>query len=182
MSTIYNAQVSTISGESTSLQDYKGKVLLIVNVASKCGLTPQYEQLEALYEQQNSEGLEVLGFPCNQFAGQEPGTEEEIQQFCQSNFGVKFPMFSKVDVNGDNRHPLYQELIKAQPEATRVPDSQLEKLLNEKGLASGDPEDVMWNFEKFLVDRDGNVIGRFAPDMTVNQEPLASAITEALAD
>ncbi|WP_113907703.1 glutathione peroxidase [Aliidiomarina celeris] len=180
MQNIYDIDVKTIDGKSQSLSDFKGKALLIVNVASKCGLTPQYEQLEALYEAEKDKGFAVLGFPCNQFAGQEPGSEEEIQSFCRSTFGVEFPMFSKIDVNGDDRHPLYQTLIAAKPNAQRVPDSQLEKILTEKGLAGSEPTDVMWNFEKFVVNRDGEVVGRFAPDMTVDQEPLKTALQQTI--
>ncbi|MCC5856384.1 MAG: redoxin domain-containing protein [Idiomarina sp.] len=180
MSQVHSIQVTTINGELKSLSDYEGKVLLVVNVASKCGLTPQYEQLEKLYEEKRSEGFEVLGFPCNQFAGQEPGTEQEIQEFCRATFGVQFPMFGKIEVNGEARHPLYQTLIQAQPQAVRQAESRLTKVLQEKGLASEKLTDVMWNFEKFLVGRDGQVLGRFAPDITVADEPLASAIEKAL--
>lgn len=180
MRNIYEIDVTKIDGETISLSEYKGKALLIVNVASKCGLTPQYEQLEAFYEAHKAQGFEVLGFPCNQFAGQEPGSEAEIQSFCRSTFGVEFPMFSKVEVNGEGRHPLYETLITAQPAAQKIPGSQLEKVLKEKGLASDEPTDVMWNFEKFLVNRDGDVVGRFAPDMTLDQEPLKTALQQTI--
>ena len=174
MSSIYEVDVTTIDGHTKSLSDYRGKVLVIVNVASKCGLTPQYEQLESLYAQHKSDGVEVLGFPCNQFAGQEPGSEDEIQEFCRSTFGVQFPMFSKIEVNGDGRHPLYRQLIDAQPAAIDSADGKLKTLLKEKGLLSGSSEDVLWNFEKFLVDREGHVVARFAPDVKVTDEAFTS--------
>ncbi|WP_143415624.1 glutathione peroxidase [Geobacillus sp. E263] len=140
---IYDFRVKTIRGEEQSLADYKGKVLLIVNTASKCGFTPQYKELQELYEQYRDRGFVVLGFPCNQFGNQEPGTEEEIEQFCQVNYGVTFPMFAKVDVNGENAHPLFQYLKEKAPGVlgTKV---------------------IKWNFTKFLVDRNGNVVARFA--------------------
>lgn len=176
MSPIYDIQVQRITGETESLASYQGKTLVIVNVASECGLTPQYEQLEKLYEELNDRGLEVLGFPCNQFAGQEPGTESDIQEFCRSNFGVKFPMFSKVEVNGDGRHPLYQSLIREQPEAVKKTDSEFLSLLESKGLLGDDPTDIMWNFEKFLVNAEGEVVARFAPDITVDDKVFREAL------
>lgn len=143
MSTIYDFEVETIKGETSTLAPYKEKVMLIVNVASKCGFTPQYEGLETLYQNYKDRGLVVLGFPCNQFKSQEPGTEQEIQNFCTVNFGVTFPLFSKIDVNGDNTHPLYAYLKSQRP-----------------GLLGS--ESIKWNFTKFLVDREGNVIERYA--------------------
>jgi glutathione peroxidase len=140
---IYNFTAKTITGEEKSLADYKGKVLLIVNVASKCGFTPQYKGLQELYETYKDKGLEILAFPCNQFLGQEPGTNEEIKEFCERNYGVTFPLFAKIDVNGPNAHPLYQYLTKEAP-----------------GFLTGA---IKWNFTKFLVDREGNVVKRFAP-------------------
>lgn len=151
--------VTTLSGENTTLESYEGKVLLIVNTASKCGLTPQYEGLEALYNQFNEQGLEVLGFPCNQFGKQEPGSEEEIQQFCSLNYGVSFPMFAKIDVNGTKTHPVFQELKKAKP-----------------GVLGS--ESIKWNFTKFLVARDGTILERFAP--TTKPEDLAEPVKQAL--
>jgi len=139
---IYDFTVTTIEGKKRSLLDYKGKVLLIVNVASKCGFTPQYEGLETLYERYHDKGLEVLGFPCNQFREQEPKSEKEILRFCTLNYGVKFDMFSKIDVNGEGAHPLYKYLKK------------------EKSGFLG-TESIKWNFTKFLVDRDGKVVERF---------------------
>lgn len=142
MNTIYDFKVKTIDGKETTLEQYKGKVMLIVNVASKCGFTPQYDGLEALYEKYKDKGLVVLGFPCNQFGSQEPGTEAEIQNFCRVNYGVSFPMFSKINVNGDDTHPLYVYLKSEQP-----------------GILGS--EGIKWNFTKFLVDRSGKVVDRF---------------------
>ena len=158
MSNVYDFSANTLDGKPVSLRDYSGKVLLIVNTASKCGFTPQYEGLEGLYQQYRDRGLMVLGFPCNQFGAQEPGTAEEIGSFCQKNYGVSFPMFEKIDVNGDGAHPLYRWL---------------------KGSARGllGSEAIKWNFTKFLVDRQGNVVDRFAP--TTKPEDLKSNV-EAL--
>jgi len=142
MKNIYDFKVKTIQGEETTLEQYKGKVMLIVNVASKCGYTSQYDGLEALYKKYKDKGVVVLGFPCNQFGSQEPGTEEEIQNFCRVNFGVTFPMFSKLNVNGDDTHPLYVYLKSEQP-----------------GILGS--EIIKWNFTKFLVDKTGKVVDRF---------------------
>ena len=179
MSAIQDIKLKTIKGEDTSLASYKGKVLLLVNVASKCGLTPQYEALEKVYEQYNARGLEVLGFPANNFAGQEPGTDAEIEEFCSLTYSVKFPMFSKISVVGDDQHPLYAELIKAQPRAIGDPDEFREKLTG-YGLNPNNDPDILWNFEKFLVDRDGKVVQRFAPTMTPDDPALIGAIESAL--
>jgi len=141
---IYDYTFKNAQDIEVSMSDYKEKVLLIVNTASKCGLTGQYEGLEEIYESFQSDGLEVLGFPCNQFGGQEPGSDSEIQEFCQMKFGVKFPVFKKIDVNGKNAHPLYEYLKEQAP-----------GLLGSKA--------IKWNFTKFLVDRDGKVLKRFAP-------------------
>ena len=141
---IYDFKVTKIDGSEISMSEYRGKVLLIVNTASKCGFTPQYEGLETLYEKYKERGLMILGFPCNQFSEQEPGTNAEIANFCLVNYGVSFPMFEKIEVNGDNAHPLYKYLKK---EAT--------------GLLGS--ESIKWNFTKFLVDRNGKVIDRYAP-------------------
>src|ERR1700719_2589359 len=143
---LYDIPVHTLQGEDSSLGAYAGKTLLVVNVASKCGLTPQYEGLERLQERYADRGFSVLGFPCNQFLGQEPGTPEEIATFCSTTYGVTFPLFEKIDVNGDDRHPLYEELTKA-------PDGE------------GYTGDIRWNFEKFLVAPDGKVVARFAPQV-----------------
>jgi len=143
---IYDIAVDDIHGNRKKLDQYQGKVLLIVNVASECGFTPQYKGLEALYEQLGPRGLEILGFPCNQFGAQEPGSEEEIAQFCELNYGVTFPLFAKIEVNGAGAAPLYQYLKKAKP-----------------GLLGS--EAIKWNFTKFLVDRKGAVVERYAPNM-----------------
>lgn len=144
MSSIYDFHAKTLQGSDVSLRQYQGQVMLIVNTASKCGFTPQYEGLEKLYSQLHDRGLNILGFPCNQFGKQEPGNENEIGQFCQVNYGVTFPMFAKIDVNGDDAHPLYKFLKHEKP-----------------GLLGS--ERIKWNFTKFLVDRAGKVVARFAP-------------------
>ena len=179
--TILNTPVTTIDGESTTLESYKGKVLLIVNVASKCGLTPQYEQLEALQTSLQSEGFTVLGFPCNQFLGQEPGSEEEIKTFCSTTYGVTFPLFSKIDVNGEGRHPLYAQLTRIAPDAIAPEGSGFYERMASKGRAPAQQGDILWNFEKFLIGRNGEVINRFSPDMTPDDPTLVAAIKQALA-
>jgi glutathione peroxidase len=147
MSNIHKHSVTTIEGETKTLEEHEGKVMLVVNTASKCGFTPQFEGLEKLYESYRERGLVVLGFPCNQFASQDPGSNDEIGAFCQKNYGVTFPMHAKVDVNGDGTHPLFVELKEKAP-----------GILGSKA--------VKWNFTKFLVDRQGNVVKRFAPKTT----------------
>ncbi len=179
--TILNTPVTTIDGEKTTLEGYKGKVLLIVNVASKCGLTPQYEQLEALQTSLQNEGFTVLGFPCNQFLGQEPGSEEEIKTFCSTTYGVTFPLFSKIDVNGDTRHPLYSLLTRLAPKAVAPEGSGFYERMASKGRAPAHPGDILWNFEKFLIGRDGQIINRFSPDMTPDDPILTAAIKQAIA-
>jgi glutathione peroxidase len=155
----YDLTVEAIDGSERSLDDYRGKVLLVVNTASQCGFTPQYEGLEKLYREYGDQGFEVLAFPCNQFANQEPGSAEEIAEFCRTNFDVSFPLFGKVDVNGDGTHPLFRTLKKARP-----------------GLLGS--EAIKWNFTKFLIGRDGAVLERFAPKDT--PESLARAVRRAL--
>jgi len=178
---IYDIPVKKINGEDASLAEFRGKVLLVVNVASKCGLTPQYEGLETLYERYRAHGLVVAGFPANNFKSQEPGTNEEIQSFCTANFGVKFPMFSKISVAGDDKHPLYKVLTTAQPKAISVADVPFREKLKGYGIeANADPE-VLWNFEKFLVSRQGEVVKRFAPDTVPDAPELITAIKEELA-
>lgn len=157
---IYDLKLKDIDGKETSLKPYQGKVLLIVNVASKCGYTKQYDGLEAAYEKYRSKGLVVLGFPCNQFGGQEPGTNEEIKQFCSSNFKVTFPLFDKIEVNGANRHALYTVLA------------------GSDSLFAGD---IKWNFTKFLVARDGKLLKRFEPKVAPESEEMTKAIEAALA-
>jgi len=180
--TILDTDVTTIDGEVTSMQPYAGNVLLIVNVASKCGLTPQYEQLENLQKTWHQQGFSVLGFPCNQFLGQEPGSEEEIKTYCSTTWGVTFPMFSKIDVNGEGRHPLYQKLIDAAPTAVAPADRGGYERMASKGRAPRYPDDILWNFEKFLVGRDGKVLQRFSPDMTPEDPILVQTIKQALAN
>jgi glutathione peroxidase len=157
MTTVYDIPLQTLSGEPTTLTPLRGKALLIVNVASKCGLTPQYSGLERLHERFADRGFSVVGFPCNQFGGQEPGTAEEIETFCSTTYGVTFPMMAKVNVNGPDRHQLYTELV-------TTPDTD------------GDAGDIQWNFEKFLLDQSGTVISRFRP----RTEPDDSAILAAI--
>jgi glutathione peroxidase len=178
---VFGFKVSDIVGNPVQLDQYKGKVLLIVNVASECGLTPQYDGLESLYEKYREQGLEVLGFPANEFGAQEPGTNAEINTFCKTKFGVKFPMFSKIAVKGENQHPLYNFLTNTQPKTTLHPDSNFEQKLKEYGEVRNNPKDVLWNFEKFLIGRDGKIAGRFAPDLVPNDAILTRAIETALA-
>jgi glutathione peroxidase len=177
---IYDIPVRRIDGNSASLADHKGNVLLVVNVASKCGLTPQYAELEEIYEMYRGRGFAVLGFPANEFAGQEPGTNPEIQEFCQTKFGVKFPMFEKIVVKGEGQHPLYRELIAECPAAQQKPNGTLRKTLVQHGLGPSNETDIMWNFEKFLVNRRGQVVGRFAPDIAPKDPALTSAIEAEL--
>jgi glutathione peroxidase len=159
MAGIYDFTVDDIRGKPVKLDRYRGKVMLVVNTASQCGYTPQYKGLEALYERLHDKGLEVLGFPCNQFGAQEPGAEQEIASFCELNYGVTFPMFAKIDVNGDSASPLYKYLKKEKP-----------------GLLG--TEAIKWNFTKFLVDRDGRVVARYAPNDT--PEAIAGEVEKLL--
>jgi glutathione peroxidase len=177
---LYDLPLKTLSGEDASLADHKGKALLLVNVASKCGLTPQYEGLEALHERYADRGFSVLGFPCNQFFGQEPGTNEEIAEFCTGTFGVQFPMFEKIVVTGEDKHPLYRELITAAPPCEGDKEQHRAKLVGYGLPATSDPE-VLWNFEKFLVSRDGAVVGRFAPSLPPDDERLITAVEREVA-
>jgi glutathione peroxidase len=161
MSSVHDIPLKTLDGQETSLAELKGKAVLVVNVASKCGLTPQYEGLEKLHEQYAGRGFSVIGFPCNQFKGQEPGTAEEIAEFCSTTYGVTFPLMEKVDVNGPDRHPVFEELTKA-----------------------ADPEghagDVRWNFEKFVLSPEGEVVARFGPLVQPEDEALVAVIEEQL--
>jgi glutathione peroxidase len=170
---------TTIDGRSTSLDAYRGKVLLVVNVASKCGLTKQYSALEQLYRDHRAQGFEILAFPANDFKGQEPGSDEEIQAFCTSTYDVTFPLFSKISVVGADQHPLYRELTRAQPAAQG--DGAFRERLRGYGIEPNAAPDVLWNFEKFLIDRQGNVVGRFSPDMEVTAPELSAAVDEAIA-
>ncbi len=176
---IYEIPVKTIGGAETNLGAYKNKVLLVVNVASKCGLTPQYEGLQKLYENYHDEGFEVLGFPANNFMGQEPGTENEIQEFCSTNFNVKFPLFSKISVKGEDQNPLYKYLTETKPE-TDVNDGEFEAKLAGYGSTRSTPNEVLWNFEKFLVAKNGEIVARFAPDVTAEDERLITKVEEEL--
>lgn len=169
-----------IKGNSVNFNSFEGKVLLIVNVASQCGLTPQYEGLEKIYKKYKEQGLEILGFPANEFLAQEPGSNEEIADFCTSNYGVDFHMFSKIIVKGSGQHPLYERLTRAIPKAEEKPDGKLKELLRQKGLLSGDEHDISWNFEKFLINRKGEVVGRFSPEVAPEDEMLVSAIEKEL--
>lgn len=163
---VYDFQVKTADGGIQELRDYAGQPLLIVNVASKCGLTPQYAGLEALYRETRDHGLQVLGFPCNQFGGQEPGTDAEIQEFCSSNYSVTFPVFGKIDVNGGQADPLYAYLRAAAPGDFGPAHGRLyEHVKNTRPEAVGTDE-IKWNFTKFLIDRDGNVVRRYEPSVT----------------
>jgi glutathione peroxidase len=177
---LYDIPLRRIDGSPASLGDHKGTVMLVVNVASQCGLTPQYAELEEIYETYRDRGFVVLGFPANEFAKQEPGSNPEIQQFCQTTFGVKFPMFEKIVVKGAGQHPLYQQLIAARPTAQPKPDGTLRKTLEQHGLAPTNETDIMWNFEKFLLNRRGEVVGRFAPDIAPKDPALTSAIEAEL--
>ena len=179
MASIYHIPVKTIQGNEVDLSQYQGKVLLVVNVASKCGLTPQYEGLEKLYEAQKENGLEILGFPANNFLAQEPGTDAEIQEFCSLTYDVKFPLFSKISVAGDDKHPLYQTLTQAIPE--RIGEGPWWKDLVDYGLTPNPKPEVLWNFEKFLVNKKGEVVARFAPDITADDARLVDTINAELA-
>ncbi|OTG88579.1 glutathione peroxidase [Acinetobacter sp. ANC 3813] len=176
---VYNIPVKTIQGTDSTLNEYQGKVLLIVNVASKCGLTPQYEGLEQLYKDKKDQGLEILGFPANNFLAQEPGTDEEIQQFCSVNYQVDFPLFSKISVAGEDKHSLYQTLTAAIPE--RIGEGPWWKDLVDYGLTPNPKPEVLWNFEKFLVNKQGEVVARFAPDIKADDARIVDAINAELA-
>ncbi|MDB4942167.1 MAG: Glutathione peroxidase family protein [Labilithrix sp.] len=180
-SPIEQISVKTNDGKAASLADYQGKVRLVVNVASKCGLTPQYEGLEAVYRKYKEQGFEVLAFPANEFGGQEPGTDAEIKDFCASKFDVTFPLFAKIVVKGEGQHPLYAELTKARSAATEPPGSDFKAKLQGYGVKLGAPSEITWNFEKFLVDRAGNVVERFAPEIKPDDPLVTAAIERALA-
>ncbi len=168
-----------IDGAADTLGAHKGKVLLVVNVASKCGLTPQYAALEALYRAKSGDGLEVLGFPANDFKAQEPGSDAEIASFCSTTYDVTFPMFAKISVRGHDIHPLYAGLTRALPEAAG--DGPMRERLASRGLDTGGPGDILWNFEKFVIGRDGRVVARFSPDVPPDDPRVTAAIDQALA-
>lgn len=178
MTALQDLALTTLGGEPATLRDYEGQVLLVVNVASKCGLTPQYTGLQALYDKYAPEGFAVLGFPANDFAGQEPGTNEEIAGFCQANYGVTFPMFAKIQVTGPDKHPLYAALTAAKPETPGA--EAMRGKLEGYGMTPTRPPEVLWNFEKFLIGRDGEVAERFAPDTAPEDERLVRAIEREL--
>ena len=179
MTAIQDIPLKRIDGAADTLGAHKGKVLLIVNVASKCGLTPQYEGLEKLFEEKRADGLEVLGFPANNFKEQEPGTEAEILDFCKTTYDVQFPLFSKVSVVGDDKHPLYVELTKAVPDATG--EGPMRERLAGYGIPVNPKPEVQWNFEKFVVSKAGDVVARFAPDVAADDPRLVSVIDAELA-
>ena len=178
MTTLQQIPLETIDHRSARLADYAGKVLLVVNTASKCGLTPQYAGLEALYSRYRDQGLMVLGFPSNDFAGQEPGSDDEIASFCATNYAVDFPLFSKVTVVGPDKHPLYASLIAAQPSAADSASFR-EKLKGYQITPNPEPE-VLWNFEKFLIARNGTAVARFSPDITPEDPRLVEALEREL--
>jgi glutathione peroxidase len=175
---LQNIPVDSIGAEPASLGDYAGSVLLVVNVASKCGLTPQYEGLEAVYQRYSKDGLVVLGFPANNFGGQEPGSNEEIAEFCSTSYSVTFPLFAKISVVGEDQHPLYAELTSQVP--TTDGKEAFRANLRGYGMTPTEDPDVLWNFEKFLVSREGEVVGRFAPSVAPDDPKLIQAIEHEL--
>ncbi len=179
---IYNFNVKNIKGQDVLLSSYEGKVMLVVNVASKCGLTPQYEGLEKLYKNYQEKGLVVLGFPANEFLAQEPGSNDEIQQFCTTNYGVDFPMFEKIVVKGEGQHPLYNYLTTTKPVTTMKEGGSLITRLKDKGLLSGKENDIKWNFEKFLVNRKGEIVDRFSPELDPMDPVIVKAVERELAN
>jgi len=179
--TIYEIPLRRIDGAETTLGAYRGKVVLIVNVASACGLTPQYAGLEILYQEKANEGLVIAGFPANEFGAQEPGSNSEIAQFCTAKFGVTFPLFEKIVVKGAGQHPLYRALIAAQPRAQEKPGSARRAKLLAHGIRQENAADILWNFEKFLLSRTGEVVGRFEPDIGPDDPLLRMTIEKELA-
>jgi glutathione peroxidase len=180
MADLAQIPLTRIGGQPDSLANHAGKVLLVVNVASKCGLTPQYEGLERLYQANKARGLEVLGFPANDFGAQEPGTAEEITQFCKVNYGVTFPLFAKADVTGPAKQPLYAALTAARPEKAG-PAAEFRERLKGFGMSPTEDPEVLWNFEKFLIGRDGKVAARFAPGVAPDDPELIRVIEAELA-
>jgi glutathione peroxidase len=178
---IQSIPVRRITGEETTLGEHSGKVVLIVNIASKCGLTPQYEALENLYRQYRDRGFVICGFPSNDFAGQEPGTNAEIQSFCSLNFSVDFPLYEKITIVGNEKHPLYGELIASQPKAVSTSETPFAEDLKRYGIQPNPEPEVLWNFEKFIVARSGGVAARFAPNTTPDDPALVKAVEAELA-
>lgn len=180
MTEISKIPLKTISGETCTLGDYAGQVLLLVNVASACGLTPQYASLEKLYNRYKDRGFVALGFPANDFLEQEPGTDAEIAQFCETNYAVSFPMFSKIAVTGENQHPLYRELTAAEPVTKGKPEEFRERLKG-YGISTNPEPGILWNFEKFLISRDGSIAARFAPHVEPDDDLVTDVIEAELA-
>lgn len=180
MSDIFEIPVKKIDGTETTLSEFRDKALLVVNVASKCGLTPQYEGLEKIYKEYSDKGFEVLGFPANNFLGQEPGTEDEIQEFCSTEYGVTFPLFSKISVKGDDQHELYKTLTAERPTADIDNGTAFEERLAGYGSTRTEPSDLLWNFEKFLIGKDGKIAARIAPDVTADDPRVVESIEAAL--
>lgn len=174
---IQSVPLKTNAGADATLNDYAGKVVLVVNVASKCGLTPQYEGLQALYRRYRDQGLVIAGFPANDFAGQEPGTDAEIADFCATTYDVDFPLFAKIGIVGPDKHPLYAALTAALPKAT---GGAMRERLAGYGIAPNPEPEVLWNFEKFLIGRDGEVVARFSPDVTPDDPILLTAVEREL--
>lgn len=177
---IYGIPLRRADRSETSLSEFAGQVLLIVNVASRCGFTPQYEGLEKIHEKYHARGFSVLGFPANEFGAQEPGSDEQIQQFCRLNYGVRFPVFAKLVAKGEGRHPLYRHLTAAYPKAWRSEPGIMRRKLAEYGLLEPE-DDITWNFEKFLIGRGGEVAARFAPKVEPSDPMVLRAIEEELA-
>ena len=177
-SAILETPVKRNDGTEDTLKAYAGKVLLVVNVASKCGLTPQYKGLEELYQAKNAQGLEVLGFPANDFNSQEPASDEEIKTFCSTTYDVHFPLFAKISVLKDSKHPLYEQLKSAKPEA--IGEGPMREKLKGFGIAPNEAPEILWNFEKFLIGRNGEVVARFAPDVAADDARLVAALDAEL--
>ncbi|MET0746865.1 MAG: glutathione peroxidase [Rhizobium sp.] len=177
--TLFDIPLKRADGQPATLNDYRGQVILVVNVASKCGLTVQYEALEKLYEDKRDRGFIVAAFPANDFKDQEPGTDAEIMTFCQSTYDVQFPVFAKISVKGEAQHPLYKTLTGASVATTG--DGPMREKLKGYGVDTGAANDVLWNFEKFLIDRKGAVVARFAPDVTPDDPRLLAALDAQLA-
>ena len=180
MTNISSIEFKDSKGNVKTIKDFDAKAYLIVNVASKCGLTPQYEGLQALYSEYKDKGLEILAFPANEFLGQEPGTNEEIQSFCQLTYNVTFPVNEKIIVKGDGQHNLYKELTNSGVHYTKNDNGEFEGRLTDKGLITGTPNDIKWNFEKFLVNGSGEVVERFFPDITASDTRLVEKVKELL--
>lgn len=178
MPDFHDLPLRRIDGTPAKLSDYDGKVCLIVNVASKCGLTPQYADMEGFYRANKDKGFEILAFPANDFLGQEPGTDEEIANFCSTSYDVTFPVFSKLSVTGPDKHPLYAALTAAKPEA--VSAGPMRERLEKFGISVSPPGEILWNFEKFLMARDGQIVERYAPDVGVDDPRLAADIAAEL--